>query len=172
MILEELRLLVSGRSTGRISCQLSSNMITKRDGSFFANPDEPVDPGAAVWWLDHAGELCVIACDAWNTVQGNFRAIALNIRHMRAVQRTKATQIFGRMQQSFRIHTLAAENPVHEKPPCAQVLGLERWPVARDELNRVFRQLAKARHPDRGADEAEFKQISDAYAECLQQLAG
>jgi hypothetical protein len=152
---------------------LSSDMITRRDGSFYTNPEEPLDPGAAVWWIDSSGETCAIACDAWDTVQGNFRAIALNIRHMRGVQRTKATQIFGRMQQSFRIHTLAADNPISTRPKCAEVLGLERWPVPRDELDTVFRRLAKVRHPDRpGADPEHFSQLSSAYAECAALLAG
>jgi hypothetical protein len=171
LIIQELSVMVTGRTLGVVRCQLSSDMRTKQDGTFYANPDEPTDPGAAVWWIDHAGELCVIACDAWNTLQGNLRAIALNIRHLRAVQRTRASQIFGKMAQSFRMHALMSENPAPRKPPCIEVLGLERWPVSRDELNVHFRGLTKMRgHPDQGGDENRFRELSEAYAEATRLL--
>lgn len=168
-IIAELRMLITGRSAGNIRCMLSSNMVTRRDGSFYSNPDEPKDSGAAVWWIDNTGATCAIACDAWTTVQGNFRAIALNIRHMRAVQRTRASQIFGRMSQSFRVHTLVANNPI-SRPDCADRLGLPQWPVSRDALDAHFRKLAKTTHPDCGVDDQEFKEISRAHAECARLL--
>lgn len=160
-------MLVHGRATAKLKCQLSSDMLRKRDGEFPIDPVEPKDPGAALWWIDQAGDLCVIACDAWDTVQGNFRAIALNIRAIRALHRTKATQISGRVQQSFRVPMLAASNPIPPKPPCAEVLGLAHWPVEKDELDRTFRRLAKAKHPDPGGEEVAFKRLSSAYAECV-----
>lgn len=129
-----------------------------------------------MWWLDSSGDVCAIACDAWNTVQGNFRAIALNIHHMRAVQRTKATQIFARMTQSFKVHALASANPIPTRPKCAEVLGLERWPVSKDELDTAFRRLArsvaKKHHPDNPdhEDPEVLSRISGAYAECIGQL--
>lgn len=176
LILEELRLLITGRSSGQIRCTLSSDMITRRDGTFYTNPEEPRDPGAAVWWVDARGDLCAIACDAWNTVQGNLRAIALNIKHMRAVERTKATQIFARMTQNFKVHALAAMNPVPTRPKCADILGLEAWPVPREVIESAYRQrarkLAKTDHPDvPGSDPTKLVELSGAYVECCQ-LAG
>lgn len=165
MIVDELRMLVTGRSNGQIRCVLSSDIPCKRDGAPYADFDEPSDPGAAVWWVDGSGDLCAIACDAWNRVSANFRAIALNIHHMRAVQRTKATQILAKMTQSFKVPLLASVNPESECPPCARVLGFDRWPVTQSELSRRLRELVKT---SPNADEESLKNVTNAYHQCLQ----
>ena len=41
-------------------------------------------------------------------------------------------------------------------------LGLKRG-ATDDEINKAYRSLAMKHHPDRGGDEAKFKEISSAY---------
>lgn len=43
-----------------------------------------------------------------------------------------------------------------------KVLGVERTASA-DEIKRAFRKLAHEHHPDKGGDEAKFKEINEAY---------
>lgn len=43
-----------------------------------------------------------------------------------------------------------------------QVLGVERTASA-DDIKRAFRKLAHEHHPDKGGDEAKFKEVNEAY---------
>lgn len=45
------------------------------------------DPGVAVWWNDKKGELRVLACDRWDKLADNMRAIHLTLDAMRALER-------------------------------------------------------------------------------------
>jgi molecular chaperone DnaJ len=43
-----------------------------------------------------------------------------------------------------------------------QILGVERT-ASQDEIKRAFRKLAHEHHPDKGGNEAKFKEINEAY---------
>ena len=43
-----------------------------------------------------------------------------------------------------------------------KILGVEKN-ATQDELKKAFRKLAMKHHPDKGGDEAKFKEINEAY---------
>ena len=43
-----------------------------------------------------------------------------------------------------------------------KILGLERG-ASDDEIRRAFRRLAQEHHPDKGGDQAKFKEVNEAY---------
>src|SRR5882724_5411565 len=43
------------------------------------------------------------------------------------------------------------------------VLGIDRK-ASKDDVKKAFRKLAQKYHPDKGGDEAKFKEITEAYA--------
>lgn len=51
-------------------------------------------------------------------------------------------------------------------PQCLRVLGLTP-PVDRDAVQRRYRELAHAHHPDHGGDPARFVEVQAAYDEAL-----
>src|SRR5262245_28779592 len=53
---------------------LSTNIPLKRDGMPYAGQKEPQDTGVAVYF-ERRGRQMVFACDKWNRVQDNMRAI-------------------------------------------------------------------------------------------------
>ncbi|WP_334743093.1 hypothetical protein [Nostoc sp.] len=79
-LLDELRLLNVSELV------ISSNIPLRRDGLPYANHSPPEDPGVAVYFnLD--GDPYVLACDRWNKVKDNLRAIGLHVLAMRGMQR-------------------------------------------------------------------------------------
>ena len=42
-------------------------------------------------------------------------------------------------------------------------LGVDRK-ATKDDVKKAFRKLAQKHHPDKGGDEAKFKEITEAYA--------
>src|ERR1700677_3711411 len=43
------------------------------------------------------------------------------------------------------------------------VLGVDRK-ASKDDVKKAFRKLAQKYHPDKGGDEAKFKEITEAYS--------
>ena len=43
-----------------------------------------------------------------------------------------------------------------------KILGVEKN-ATQDELKKAFRKLAMKHHPDKGGDEAKFKELNEAY---------
>ncbi|HFC10659.1 MAG TPA: hypothetical protein ENJ75_00460, partial [Candidatus Kaiserbacteria bacterium] len=43
------------------------------------------------------------------------------------------------------------------------VLGVDKK-ATKDEIKKAFRKLAQKHHPDKGGDEAKFKEITEAYS--------
>ncbi len=169
LIIDELKLMVTGRVSGYVPMVLSSDIPVKRDGTPYADYDEPADPGAAVWWVDRNQETRAIACDRWNTVAGNFRAIALSIQHLRGLERTGASQIFERSMQNFRVPKLPG-GLANTRPWWCETLGLDHWPASHHEIQDAYRTLVKTTHPDRGGDQQRFVQINEAKDRALEAL--
>src|SRR3989304_1026095 len=61
---------------------ISSNAILRRDGMPYTRQGQPDDPGVAVYFIRKGQQVC-IACDTFDRVWKNIRAIGLSIRDMR-----------------------------------------------------------------------------------------
>lgn len=60
-----------------------------------------IDPGAAVRF-ERRDRAYVIACDAYQTVAGNLRAVAATLRAMREIARHGASEIMEQSMDGFR----------------------------------------------------------------------
>lgn len=150
-----MRELKTGRCKGVV---VSTNVPLRRDGIPLAGQREPEDPGVAVYWTDKNGKPRVIACDVWRTVRENLRAVGLAYASLRQIERTGASELLERAFQGF------ARLPAAQD--CWSILGVERG-AARERISAVFRTLSIEHHPDRGGNEARFKQITEAYHQAL-----
>ena len=131
---------------------------------------EPADPGVALWWIENRGEgpvPRVIACDRWDSLHGNMRAIGLAIGALRALQRSGASDVFERATQSFKVHTLP-----NARPWWFSELELVHWPVVAEDIRRAFRRLAAVRHPDKGGSSDAFVTLCNARDAAFEVIGG
>lgn len=124
------------------------------------------DPGVAVYWNTKDHSERVVACDKWNTVRDNVRAIGLALEHMRGMDRAGATQIFDRAYQAFGALPAAAAAPVAR--PWWEVLEIPKAMIGALSLAMVearYRELATKAHPDRGGSEGAMSELNRARGE-------
>lgn len=135
---------------------ISTSVPLRRDGLPLAGQREPEDPGVAAYWTDKNGKPRVCACDAWQTVRENLRAVGLAVESLRALERTGASELLERAFAGFARLPEAAD--------CWSVLGFSGR-VARHEVDARYRELARQHHPDRGGDHQQMARINAAYQE-------
>ncbi len=135
------------------------------------------DPAVALWWLERGGALRVVACDTWNSVAANMRAVGVVIESLRAIERAGATQAGARASFSFAAHQLPggagdsgdgtyAQPAPDEAPWWALRLGLER-PYTEAAIVRAWRACVVREHPDRGGSHEAFLELERARDEAL-----
>jgi hypothetical protein len=139
-----------------------------------------VDPSVAVWWLERQhGKWTerVLACDVWQDINQNTRALHLTIEALCGIERWGCTEIVEKAFTGFA--ALPAAGETFTKRGWREVLanGLE-WPseLAADELLVIVkarhRKLAALHHPDRGGSTEEAATINAALAEAEHELGG
>ncbi len=135
---------------------LSTNVELRRDGLPYANRPQPNDVGVAVYWWDrHTQQSMCVACDQWDRVKDNIRAIGLAIEGMRSIHRSGASQILERAYEGFK----ALPAPKLTPPPVdwREVLEMHTWeePYTRETVEKAYRELATIFHPDKLNGDAE-----------------
>lgn len=171
-----------GMATGRILMELkrlgvsrddiviSTNVQVRLDG-LPRSDKEPLDPGAAVYWVQRGGrweeggnrfvkteKKNVMAIDAYTKLADNLAAIAATLEAMRAIERHGGAQILERAFSGFT--ALPAPSV-----PWRTVLGIPPdLYVNRDDLDLAYKRARSAAHPDRhgGSGEA-YNQVERAY---------
>lgn len=118
---------------------ISSNLPLRRDGMPYANRTSVTDTGVAVYFTYKKKPRC-FACDRWQAVEDNMRAISKTIEALRGIARWGTGDM---IEQAFTGFTAL---PSFES--WWQVLGL-KGPGTRDEIIEAHRRLAMAHHPDR-----------------------
>lgn len=138
---------------------LSTNLPLRRDGLPYATAREPDDPGVALYF-ERRGRQMVFACDKWDRVQDNMRAIQLTIGAIRGIERWGASEMMERAFQAFE--------SLPPPPSCWSVLGVNPN-SSRDEIERAYRSAAKRAHPDAGGSDAAMAALTRARDEALAQ---
>lgn len=136
---------------------------------------QPRDVGVAVYWEDTKGRPRVMACDAWDGVKGNVRAIALTINALRQIERAGATQLLERAFTGFA--ALPAEAG---RSDWREVLRLTNngsvmpsdgvRPPTRAEIDAAYKRRVLEVHPDHGGTTEELMRVTRAREDALQEL--
>ncbi len=160
-LVKDVRLLGARKSV------ITSNMGLRNDGLPLASQRNQDDPGVALWWIDRRGELRAMACDQWDRVHDNVRALGLSVAAIRSLERAGASQILDRAEQSFAVRALPAG-----RPWWFARLGLTAWPPQLEEIDLAFKALAKVDHPDAGGTHERFIELGVARVEALKAATG
>jgi hypothetical protein len=149
-LLRELALL------GAKDIVISSNLELRRDGLPYADAREPSDPGIAVYFSRNKKPF-VIACDTYNKVAHNLRAVGVTVEALRTIQRHGASSM---LEQAFT--GFAALPAAGFKKPWWEVLGVSERSTT-TERRDAFNGLCLIHHPDRGGSHERMAEINEAY---------
>lgn len=142
---------------------VSSN-VEPRLAGLPRGPAAATDCGVAVYWEDPQGRPRVMACDCWDSVRGNVRAVAMTINALRQIERSGATQLLERAFTGFA--ALPADAGVSS---WREVLQIAPGPVTRATVEANYRAVAKAALLD-GADNERLIQINRAREDALREI--
>jgi hypothetical protein len=143
---------------------LSSNVGLRRDGLPAVPDREPNDPGVAVYFT-RRGKPFVIACDQFDRVRWNLRAIGATIEALRSIERHGTTSM---LEQAFS--GFAALPPAPTAKPWREVLGLASGPVTVEAVRAQHFALAKQHHPDVGGTSERMQEINAAVEAAIREL--
>lgn len=160
-LMEQIRLL-----GGRLPI-LSSDLELRRDGLPYANQREPADKGVAVYF-EWKGQQRVFACDRWDLIKDNIRALEKTIEAIRGIERWGASDMLERAFSGFT--ALPAPGT---KRSWREVLG---FPAASTPdsvgIDLAYRSKAKTAHPDAGGSHDLMAELNEARAAALKEIKG
>lgn len=150
---------------------LSTNVELRRDGLPYSNRTPPTDPGVSVWFK-LKGRDTVLACDSWNRVPCNVRAIAKHIEALRGQARWGV----GNLEQAFTGYAALPPAPGDEPmspEEARRELGIAAFDAGDPALvSSYFRDRAKALDWGKpGSDEAAQKRAARARDVLLASLS-
>jgi hypothetical protein len=145
---------------------LSSNVALRRDGLPYANQPEPSDPGVSVYF-QWRGKQMTFACDRWDRVRDNVRAIGKTVEALRGVERWGASDMMERAFSAFEALPPPG-GPVAAS--CWDILGIT--PGSRADADVAYRRRAKTAHPDQGGTREEWDALRQAYEQAVKQTEG
>lgn len=159
-LLNEIDAIALGRDartrTIRNYVVISTNFPLRRDGEIHAGAKEPTDPGVAVYFKRKGKQVC-LACDKYDRVWKNMRAISKSIEAMRGIERWGSSQLLDRAFTGF------AALPEKTGPGFRDVLGIPAsQPLSEVVVMARFREQAKTAHPDAGGSHEAFAALSQA----------
>lgn len=146
----------SGGSDVLVSTNLE---VSQRTGKPLMNRGEPDDPGVAVYW-EMEGERYAMAADAFVTVLGNMRCIAVSIADLRRIDGRGIHQFSRRSLLGFKALPAPGQG---SGLSWWDVLGIDRTATLEDG-KRAYRQLASVYHPGgSNSDITRWFQIQEAW---------
>jgi hypothetical protein len=153
---------------------VSSN-VEPRLAGLPRGPVAATDPGVAVYWDDVHGRPRVMACDAWDSVRGNVRAVAVTINALRQIERSGATQLLERAFTGFV--ALPADAGASSWREVLQLSdngspngGRLRRQLTQAEVEAAYKRRALEVHPDRGGSNEDLIAVNRARDEALREL--
>lgn len=144
---------------------LSTNIPVRRDGRPYAQMSNPKDPGVAVYFrFNTGGKQMVLACDKWQRVEDNIRALELTVEAMRGMDRWGCSDMLERVFQGFT----ALPAPEGEKA-WWEVLGVAPGSDPAF-IEDTYRRKMRTAHPDAGGSTQEAQALNRAIEQA--RLAG
>ena len=136
---------------------ISTNHTLRRDGLPYANQPTPDDCGVAVYF-EWNGKQMSFACDKWDTVRANLRAIGKTVENLRGIERWGASDMMERAFSAFE--ALPAPKSCWDE--------LEIAPDSdRQTIISAYRYKAKRTHPDHGGSELAMAALNAAKEQAL-----
>ncbi len=138
---------------------ISTNLELRNDGLPYANQRQPTDKGVAVYF-QRRGKSMVFACDQWDKVEHNLRAIGKTIEALRGIERWGSSDLMERAFAGFE----ALPSPEQ----WWQVLKVKP-DASPGEIGTAYRNQARAAHPDTGGSTAAMARLNAARDQGLAQ---
>jgi hypothetical protein len=140
---------------------LSTNQELRVDGTPKRNTYIG-DTGVAVYF-EVKGKQKVFACDTYNTVKDNIRAISKTIEAVRSIERYGASALLER--------TLSAFDALPAPDDWRATLGFEKGSRPTEEqITKNFRLRATNAHPDSGGSHDAMSRLNKARADAMKEL--
>lgn len=140
---------------------VSSNLPVRQDGWPYVSSAEPADPGVAVYF-DYNGSSHCIACDKWDRVYANIRAIGKTVEALRGITRWGSSDMLNRAVNAFKALPATGAD-------WRAVLGLEGF-VTLDAVKKRYREMARDAHADHGGNDAEMYRLNSAMEHAEREL--
>ncbi len=137
---------------------ISTNTALRRDGLPLAGRKNPDDPGVAVYFTYKKRPMS-FACDRWDKIEHNMRAIVKTIEALRGIARWGTGDMLEAAFNGFV--ALPAPGAVR---PWWEVLGLPST-TTHDAIRDAYRRLRSEHHPDKGGSATRFDEVERAYRE-------
>jgi hypothetical protein len=152
---------------------LSTNVELRLDGRPRGGQSSPTDPGVCLYF-SLKGQPIALACDTYDKVEQNIAALAAHLESLRAIERhgvataAESLQAFAALPapgspQGRGWREVLAVSPDFDRRPRSDQL---------DEIQRLYRQMAEARHPDRGGSTEAMAELNGARVAALRELGG
>jgi hypothetical protein len=143
------------RMLGGSNLVISTNMPLRMDGMPTTARRTIADPGAAAYF-SYKGRAVCFACDRWDSLEGNLRAISLTINALRGIARWGTGDMVAAAFTGFAaLPAPAAQDAPHE------ILGVSAN-ATRSEIDYAYRRLAQQCHPDVGGSHEAMSRINTA----------
>ena len=156
-LLKQLKLM------GGMRIVLSTNVPLRRDGLPYSKTPCIEDPGVAVYWYDFKKDASrCMACDVWNKVSDNARAIEKSIEALRGLERWGTSDIVERAFDGF--NALPPHSDVESVSCWRDVLGVGAA-GSYEEARVGFVKKCQEFHPDKGGDELMMIRLNAAWDE-------
>ncbi|MEO0797466.1 MAG: J domain-containing protein [Verrucomicrobiota bacterium] len=165
-MVEEVERLVYGylvQSNRSLNLVVSTNIPVRQDGLPYVNARQPEDPGVAVYF-DRKGKQQCFACDKYNRVWKNMRAIQKTIEALRGIERWGSSDMLERAFTGF-----AALPPPMVIKPWWEVIGVtETAPL--EQVKKAYRKRAMLYHADanQGREDPRMAELNAAYEQAIE----
>lgn len=151
------------RRLGGDKIVLSTNIPLKKDGMPYATFASLKDNGVAVYFQRDRKPF-VLACDRWQNIEDNIRAVTVTIEAMRGLERWGVSQMLERAFQGFMaLPAPEAQKQWWEVLECKRDTDLEM-------VESIYRLRARSSHPDVGGTEARMAELNRAVNEARKEL--
>lgn len=145
---------------------LSTNIVLRADGFPRSGQRDPDDPGAALYFRRDGKDL-VFACDRYDKVWKNVKAIAKTLEALRGIERWGSKQLFDRAFTGF---AALPERSRSSWRVTLRVDGMNHSEVTIDVVKAFHRTLYReALHSDAG--DSRLIELNDALEQAKKELS-
>ena len=146
---------------------ISTNVPVRLDGLPRSGAAEPMDPGAAVYWIEGKHRR-VMAIDIYDRVADNIAALAATLDAMRSIERHGGAAILERAFTGFT--ALPAPTGARDWQIVLELQDLLL--PTREDIDQAYRRLASKHHPDKGGSAERMAEVNKARDAAIESLKG